>query len=148
MIPKWFHDQTSLDHLNFGLVCNYGRNHNIVSKYTVTRGKCCVKVKVKPCTSYFFTFSYFFQVPDCNVNCWRERTVFQLFLFLVQVFKIRNRQIIWRKIIWWEMAFFLVDLEFREKAKYYLTSREILFVFFFLVRFLLFLELHIRNELH
>ena len=32
------------------------------------------------------------------------------------------------------MAFFLVDLELRKKVKYYLTSREILFVFFFLVR--------------
>jgi hypothetical protein len=31
------------------------------------------------------------------------------------------------------MVFFLVDLEFREKARYFLTSREILFVFFFLV---------------
>ena len=31
------------------------------------------------------------------------------------------------------MAFFLVDLEFRKKARYYLTSREVLFVFFFLI---------------
>jgi hypothetical protein len=33
------------------------------------------------------------------------------------------------------MAFFLVDIEFREKARSFLTSREILFVFFFLVYF-------------
>ena len=30
------------------------------------------------------------------------------------------------------MAFFLVDLEFREKIKHYLTPKEILFVVFFL----------------
>ena len=31
------------------------------------------------------------------------------------------------------MAFFLVDMEFREKAKQLLTSREIFAIFFFLV---------------
>ena len=32
-----------------------------------------------------------------------------------------------------KMAFFLVDMEFREKAKQLLTSREVFAIFFFLV---------------
>ena len=32
-----------------------------------------------------------------------------------------------------KMAFFLVDVEFREKAKQLLTSREVFAIFFFLV---------------
>lgn len=37
-----------------------------------------------------------------------------------------------KKIMWDKMAIFLVDLEFREKIKHYLTPKEILFVVFFL----------------
>ena len=56
---------------------------------------------------------------NCNLSVWRLLT--QTFTIVSQA----SGQV--------EMAIFLVDMEFREKAKQLLTSKEIFAVIFFLV---------------